>query len=192
MPVLDRRLREQRRATSSWWLRKVISSLPVSLDQVFTVLSALAVASRRPSALKATSVSGPSCPRKLKSFSPVVPRKTSTVASVLGIASRWPSGENEGFTLLCPLRVNSTLPSPHCRTVTVPSWLAVARIKLSGLKTRFVTARSPAGHTNSTFPVCPSHRLMVLPLPATGHVMAVWAQANWKGAITVGTKAEMR
>src|SRR3990172_5812516 len=71
---------------------KVRSSSPLFASHTFTVLSALAEASRLPSGLYATLRTSALCPLKVRSSSPLFASHTLTVSSSLAEASRLPSG----------------------------------------------------------------------------------------------------
>src|SRR5262245_3898992 len=92
-------------------------------SEIFTVVSLLEEASRRPSGLNATPVTPMLCPRSVRTSSPLAVSQSFTLKSSLPEASRRPLGlkATQVAPRLWPFRVNSARPSVASQSFTVRS-----------------------------------------------------------------------
>src|SRR5262249_8111068 len=127
------------------------SSCPVWASHTFTPPSSRLVsasipeeetARRMPSGLKHTPLTGPVCPRRVRTSFPVWASHTFTSQGLSGtsppeaLARRLPSAlkHTELTECLCPVRVSNSWPVWASHTFTVLSAQALARQRPSGLK----------------------------------------------------------
>jgi hypothetical protein len=143
-----------------------------------------AVNTRRPSGLSEASWTGPLCPRKTASSSPVVASHSRAVPSWEVVRSRLPFGSNSTDVTLpeCPRRRRTSFPVSASQTRTVASAPAVATFPPGPKETALTAPLCPVSTTFSLSPVAVSQTAATAAVKET----ATFAPSRLK-ATEVGT-----